>query len=235
MHPTNLPQSTIDRLMKRRGRIRAFDNIDSAKAALVVIDMQNAFCAPAGPGEVPCAREIVPNINRLASQTRLAGGVVVWVQMTIAGKADWPIFLDTLVRPDLGDEFLGDLLPGSNGQKLWPAVESRPSDLFVTKNRFSAFLPSACDLGEQLRRRGVETVIIVGTLTNVCSESSARDAAMSDFKTIMVSDANACRSDDDHLATLSTFAQAFGDVCMTDEVVELLHAGAQGRTLTAAE
>ena len=111
MHPTKLPQSVIDRLMQRRGRIRAFDHIDPTKTALVVIDMQNAFCAPGGPGEVVCAREIVPNINRLAAQTRSSGGVVVWVQMTIASKADWPIFLDTLVRPDLGDEMLRDLLP----------------------------------------------------------------------------------------------------------------------------
>jgi ureidoacrylate peracid hydrolase len=200
-----------------------------------VIDMQNAFCAPGAPGEVVTAREIVPNINRLAQETRSSGGVVVWVQMTIAGRHDWPIFLDTLVLPELGEQILVDLLPGSEGQKLWPALEVQSSDMVVTKNRFSAFLPSACDLGDQLRRRGIDTVIIVGTLTNVCCESSGRDAAMSDFKTIMISDANACRSDDDHIATLSTFAQVFGDVCSTEEMVLMLKEGSRENLMTAAE
>ncbi len=235
MHPIKLPQLVVDRLMTRRGRIHAFDHIDPAKTALVVIDMQNAFCAPGGAGEVALAREIVPNINRLANETRLAGGVVAWVQMTIAGKDDWPIFLDTLVRPDLGERMLRDLMPGSEGHKLWPAMEPQASDMFVMKNRFSAFLPSACNLGHELRTRGVDTVIIVGTLTNVCSESSARDAAMSDFKTVMISDANACRSDDDHIATLSTIAQVFGDVRSTEEMIGLLRTGARPSTLTAAE
>lgn len=234
MHPTKLPQRVIDGLMTRRGRVHAFDRIDPAKTALVVIDMQNAFCASGAAGEVVLARDIVPNINRIARQMRAAGGVVAWVQMTIAGAGDWPIFPDMLVHPDLGDRMLRELAPGSEGQKLWPAMETDPSDMFVIKNRFSAFLPSACDLGEQLRRRGIDTVVIVGTLTNVCSESSARDAAMSDFKTFMVSDGNACRSDEDHIAALSTVAQVFGDVRSTDEIIVLLGAGTPAHA-TAAE
>lgn len=225
MHPTQLPQVIIDRLIKRRGNIHAFQSIEPKKTALVVIDMQNGFCAPGSAGEVPVAREIVPNINRLAHETREAGGVVAWVQMTVKNKADWPVFLDILVSPDLADHYLQDLLPGGEGQKLWPKMETKPADLFIEKNRFSAFLPSACNLNSLLRERGIDTVLIVGTLTNVCSESSGRDAAMSDYKVIMVSDGNACRSDEDHIATLSTFATVFGDVYTTDEVVQLLRAG----------
>lgn len=224
MHPTELPKTVIDRLIKRRGSIHPFHVINAKSTALVVIDMQNGFCAPGAAGEVPSAREIVPNINRLARETRAAGGLVAWVQMTIKNKADWPIYLDALVSPELADHYLKDLMPGGEGQKLWPAMETDPSDLFIQKNRFSAFLPSACDLGDRLKKRGIDTVVIVGTLTNVCCESSGRDAAMSDYKVIMVSDGNACRSDDDHVATLSTFAQVFGDVRTTAEVVQLLRA-----------
>ncbi|MBX9826524.1 MAG: cysteine hydrolase [Xanthobacteraceae bacterium] len=233
MHPTKLPQTIVDRLIKRRGSVHAFHSIDPKKTALVVIDMQNGFCAPGSAGEVPVAREIVPNINKLARETRTTGGLVAWVQMTIKNKADWPIFLDALVSPKLGDEYLKDLMPGGEGQKLWPPMETDPADLFIEKNRFSAFLPAACNLSSVLRERGIDTVLIVGTLTNVCSESSGRDAAMSDYKVIMVSDGNACRSDEDHIATLSTFAQVFGDVCTTEEVVQLLRAGQSG--LMAAE
>jgi ureidoacrylate peracid hydrolase len=232
MHPTQLPEQTLKRLMLRRGRIHAFERIDPATTALCVIDMQNAFCRPGAVGEVPVAREIVPNINRLTAEMRAQGGLVVWVQMTIASKEDWPIFLDTLVSPEVGNGYLNDLLPGSEGQKLWPALDHHPDDLYVRKNRFSAFLPTASDLAIQLRDRAIDTVVIVGTLSNVCCESSARDAAMMDFKTIMVSDANACRSDEDHIATLSTFAQVFGDVRTTDEVVRMLRAK---QLMTAAE
>jgi nicotinamidase-related amidase len=75
-----------------------------------------------------------------------------------------------------------------------------------------------------LKSRGIDTVLIGGTLTNVCSEASARDAAMQDFKTTIVSDANAARSDGEHLATLITFIQSFGDVRRTDELIALLNA-----------
>ena len=105
-------------------------------------------------------------------------------------------------------------------------MESDARDLFVTKNRYSAFLPTSSDLARQLRARGIDTVVIVGTLTNVCCESSARDAAMLDFRTFMISDANAARTDDEHLATLVTFIQTFGDVRSSDEMVGLLQAGA---------
>ena len=75
--------------------------------------------------------------------------------------------------------------PGSEGHALWPEMETDPADLFVAKNRYSAFLPSASELTKALRGRNIDSVIIVGTLTNVCCESSARDAAMQDFKTFL--------------------------------------------------
>ena len=84
-----------------------------------------------------------------------------------------------------------------------------------------------------LRRRGIDTVIITGTLTNVCCESSGRDAAMMDFKTIMVSDANAALTDEAHLMTLTTFIQTFGDVRSTDEMIGMLHAGRSRQAMRA--
>ena len=104
---------------------------------------------------------------------------------------------------------------------------TRPSRSFngvlrVRKNRYSAFFPGACELPDLLRARGVDTVLITGTLTNVCCESSARDAMMGDFKTVMVSDANAARSDAEHIAALATVVQFFADVRSTDEVLSML-------------
>jgi ureidoacrylate peracid hydrolase len=222
MHSTTLPQGVLDRIALRRGGLYAFETIDPRKTALVVVDMQNAFCAAGAAGEVALAKEIVPNINRLAREMRAAAGTVVWVQTSLQRREDWPVFLNMLLLPDVADRYVRDLRPGGEGYKLWPKLEAEAGDLYVTKNRFSAFLPSACKLPEILRARGIDTVLIVGTLTNVCCESSARDASMSDFRTIMVSDANACRSDDEHVASLSTFFQVFGDVRSAEQVVSLL-------------
>ena len=222
MHPATLPPEIVERIRARRGRLHPFESLSPRRTAFVVIDMQNAFCAPGAAIEVPVARGIVHTVNRLAAAVRSSGGLVVWVQMTIKDEADWPVFLSALVDKENSARILAQLRPGSDGHKLWPECTVEPPDLVVPKNRFSAFLPSACALGGMLKSRGIESVLIGGTLTNVCSEASARDAAMQDFKTIIVSDANAARSDGEHLATLVTFIQSFGDVRSTDEVIALL-------------
>jgi ureidoacrylate peracid hydrolase len=82
-----------------------------------------------------------------------------------------------------------------------------------------------------LRARGFDTVLITGTVTNVCCESSARDAMMLNFRTIMVSDGNAAMTEHEHEASLTAFYNVFGDVMDTDMLVTLL----QGRRAAAAE
>jgi len=132
--------------------------------------------------------------------------------------------LDNLLSPAVAQRTFEQIKPGSEGHALWPKMETDPADLFVAKNRYSVFLPSASELTKELRALGIDTAVIVGTLTNVCCESSARDAAMQDFKTFMVSDANAARTDEEHMATLVNFIQTFGDVRSTDEMIAMLQA-----------
>src|SRR5262245_58690226 len=143
MHPTQLPTHVIDRIMFRRGRLHGFERIDTARTALVVIDMQNVFCAEGAAVEVATAREIVPNINRLAQATRAAGGLVVWVQMTVAKREEWTLVLDNLLTPAQAERVLDSIKPGSEGHALWPAMETGAFDLTIYKNRYSAFLPSS--------------------------------------------------------------------------------------------
>ena len=80
MHKIAISQAALDRMTARIGKLHPFDVIDPRKAALVVIDMQNYFVKPGHQGEIPLAREIVPNINRLAAEMRRRGGHVVWVR-----------------------------------------------------------------------------------------------------------------------------------------------------------
>jgi len=115
---------------------------------------------------------------------------------------------------------------GSRGHELHPDLIVKPEDETVLKQRFSAFIQGSSGLPEQLRAEGFDTVLVTGTVTNVCCESSARDAMMLNFKTIMVSDANAARTDAEHNATLGTFYAIFGDVMDTALLIERLEANA---------
>ena len=85
-----------------------------------------------------------------------------------------------------------------------------------------------------LRSRGLDTLLITGTVTNICCESTARDAMMMNFRTIMVTDGNAAGTDEDHNASLAAFYLTFGDIMSTDKLVGLLQRNAQ-RGLAAAE
>ncbi len=225
MHPSTLPAELLARMTARRGRPYAFPVLDAKRTVLAVIDMQNVFVAPGAVAEVPAAREIVPNINRLARAVRATGGRVAWAQTHVhpgEPAGGWPVFFGEIFSPELASGYIAGLTRGSEGHRLWPALETDPRDLYAEKTRFSAFLPGACNLPEQLAALGIDTVLIAGTLTNVCCESSARDAMMRGFRVVMVGDANATRNDAEHMASLVAIHQVFGDVRSTGEVIELL-------------
>jgi ureidoacrylate peracid hydrolase len=221
MHKIAIPETVIAQVKAQRGRLNRYDRLDGRKTALVVIDLQNAFMLPGMPVEVPTAREIMPNVNKLAAATRAAGGKVVWVKMCLEGQSEaWRVFFDG----DPRRATLAELTPGARGFELYADLDVRPEDAIMVKRRFSAFIQGSSDLDRQLRDFGIDTVVIVGTLTNVCCESSARDAMMLNYRVIFVSDGNAALSDADHNATLASIIRVFGDVATTDEAVALLTA-----------
>jgi ureidoacrylate peracid hydrolase len=236
MHSNEMPQYALDGAKRRKGNIHSRDRLDPSRTALVVVDMQNVFLEEGAPVEVPVAREIVPNVNRLAEAMRRTGGTVVWVVMTHGpgDKDSWSNFYRNLAGAGRDEEIYSWLADGSHGQSLWPAMDVRDGDWTVKKNRYSAFLPESSDIAERLSAAGIDTVVITGTLTNVCCESSARDAMMRNFRVLMVSDGNAARTDEEHIATLANMLQVFGDVQSTDEVAALLDAGAASN-MRAAE
>src|SRR5205085_3316511 len=83
MHTIKIPQSVIDRVIEKRGREHIYEDMDPAKTALVVVDMQNAFMLPGVAHALcPMAQNIVPAINRLAQAVRATGGTVVWIKTT---------------------------------------------------------------------------------------------------------------------------------------------------------
>jgi ureidoacrylate peracid hydrolase len=236
MHKLSIPRSVIDRVVARRGREHVHEDLEAAKTALVVVDMQNAFMLPGVAHALcPMAEKIVPNINRLAEAVRTTGGTVVWIKTTFKEDAlkNWSTYFE-MVTPQQGAKRVEALTADSKGHELWPTLDVRPDDLIVEKNRFSAFIQGSSNLAEVLRGRGLDTILVTGTVTNVCCESTARDAMMLNFKTIMVTDGNAAANDDEHNASLVAFYLTFGDIMSTDMLVACLERSAR-KNLAAAE
>jgi ureidoacrylate peracid hydrolase len=222
------PPDLVERVVSRRGRLHCYDELDPKCTALVVVDMQTGFLKEGWPTALDAARDIVPAINRLAGAVRETGGQVVWVCWSIGPEPSdrWNVLFDHVMGKEAGDNFRRVFSPGHEGQALWPGLDYRDGEPIVGKTNFSGFSGSKGRLEKLLHERGLDTLIIAGTVTNVCCESTAREAAFLDFKTIMVSDANAGRNETDNLVTFSTFLRVFGDVMSTDEVIERLKAGA---------
>ncbi len=234
MHKIALSPDIVARVTRRRsGKLHAYDTLDPARTALVVIDMQNVWVKKGMPAHSPYCEAIVPNINRLAAATRRAGGKVYWVRAIYGDDAPrtWSAYMDFLDRGQMED-MLEALTDGNEGAELWPDLDIQPEDEITIKRRFSALIQGSSDLGERLSTAGIDTLIITGTATNVCCESTARDAFMLNYRTLMVSDANATSSDEAHNASLNALFNRFADVFTTDEVVAMLEASS---SVAAAE
>jgi len=228
MHKIAIANAQIDRLQMRLGKPHPFDVIDPQKAALVVVDMQNYFVKAGHQGEVPLAREIVPAINRLAAELRRRGGHVVWVRNgTTDTRESWSNYHKYLQSPERAERRLQQMDIGADGYEFWHANDIRPEDAQITKKRYSAFIAGSSHIERHLRDRGIDTLLITGTATNVCCESTARDAMMLNFNVVMVADGMATHTDAEHNATLSNFYGQFGDVQSVDEVIASLERGAK--------
>lgn len=213
----------LDRLAATRGGMRnAFERIDPKRTAHLIVDMQNGFMAEGAPVEVPQARTIVSNINRISAAVRKAGGLNIFIRYTTPADGDesWSVMYARLGQ--MAGVHKDAFQPGSHNWELWPELEVEPQDRIVAKGRFSAFTPGTSDVGTVLREAGIDTVIVTGTLTNVCCESTARDAMQHNYRVIMVPDANAAFSDAAHAATLESLALVFADLRSTEEVEGLL-------------
>jgi ureidoacrylate peracid hydrolase len=235
MHKVHIPEKIVARVLKRQGRWNVHDDVPAGQTAFVVVDMQNYFMAPGQQVEIPAAREIVPNINRLADALRKAGGLVVWVR-TISNEdsfKNWSHFHDILNTPQRKARRHEAMKDGAFGAELWPELDVRAEDLIVCKTRYSAFIQGSSPLEAELHQRGMTAVWVGGTSTNTCCESTARDAMLLDFRTTMISDANADHNDEEHNATLINFCINFGDVASTDDLLKRLQPPARRNTAPA--
>ena len=224
MHKAGILDEVRERVTRRRGGVAVFDRLNPRQTAHIVVDLQNGFMGQGQVRETPMARAIVPNVNRISAALRAAGGIVVYTQHTADAEAirSWPVYFDHFCTDRT--RFIEAFAPGNPGHALWPELDVAKEDLLVIKRRFGAFVPGSSDLHALLKDRGIDTLIISGTLSQVCCESTARDAMMMNYKVFFITDANATLTDAEHSGTLSAMAHTFCDVRDTQSMLNLIAA-----------
>jgi ureidoacrylate peracid hydrolase len=234
-HPFEMPQTHIERVAGRQGRAHTCETFDTPKTALVVVDMQIYFMAEESMAGCPVGQTVVDNVNRLAETVRKTGGIVIWIQNLAPENTPnaWRT-LHERYTPDKGSLRIEQMSRGAPQFELWPDLDVRDTDYRVVKRRYSAFIQGSSDIELILQDNAIETILVCGVATNVCCESTARDAMMLNYRTLMVSDGCATSTDEEHQNSLKAFYLNFGDVQATDEVIARLEASDK-RNAPAAE
>lgn len=216
-HPEKaISQTVVDKVVERRGRLHAFETLDPTRTALVVVDLDSRTMEEPYNQRL---RSMAPKVNAIADELRRWGGTVAWVTTPVR-KAS-ANFLAIY-----GAEFAKMHVDASgvNGlaTKVWDGLNTISDDIYVEKTGGSAFFPGNCDLHEKLEPLKIESLLIAGMVTNVCCESTARDATELGYQVTMVSDVMWGHKQGQHEATLTTFFQNFGDVRHCDDVLQLI-------------
>lgn len=197
--------------------------VDPARTALLIIDMQNDFCHPEGLmgrlGEgLTHNRSIIPVISGLVGAARAAGILVVHVRgnygVTSGSSA-------TLYRMGPATVSHQICLPGSWGAAQIDELPEQPGEPVVIKHRLSAFRDTALEL--LLRSNWIRTVVVVGTATQACVESTVREANMRDYRVLVAEDAVACRDRmrPMHEASLEVMREYFATLISASDLMRI--------------
>ncbi len=221
-----LPEILVQQSTYRRNGLAVFEPPALARTALLVTNLQNAWLAPGAPFRIHSDRgadqALVDDINAVARRVRAGGGQVVWLRTTVgeAGTpAYWSTYYDHFIEPVKRAVAVAALTPGDERHALHPRVDRQAGDWVLDKTRFTPFVRASFDLEQMLRDRGVDSVLVAGTATNVCCEATVRDAMARDFRTYMPHDLVAAPTEDGHLAGLRNVMQALADVRSSAELL----------------
>lgn len=192
------------------------------RTALVVVDVQNDFCSPGGymdreGADLGMVKAMLPRLRAFLEGAEQAGVPTIFFQANYASPGDWymsPTWLDRAARanPAGGHIEFPVCAEGDWGFDLVDGIGPRDQqrDLILKKHRYSGFVNTELDL--VLRSKQIRTVVVTGVATNVCVESTARDAFMRDYFVVLAEDCCAAYSDDEQLATVRNIQDYFGVV-----------------------
>lgn len=196
------------------------DKVDPRRAGLIVVDVQNDFCAPDGyfaktGNDVSMVEAMIPRLEALIEGARAGGVPVVFVQAIYDEHFLSGPWKERNIRRNLD---VPRCVTGSWGADFY-RVKPAGSDLVVRKHRYSAFIDTELDM--ILRVRGIETLIMTGVATNVCVESTARDGFMKDYYIVFTADATATTSRALQEGTLQNIRDNFGVVVSSEEILKI--------------
>jgi nicotinamidase-related amidase len=218
--------------MREKLRPMSFaERVDPASTALVVVDVQNDFCHEDGlcgrlGDDVAVTRPMIRSIGRLLDAARDSKTFIVFVRTSY----DAPVLSAALAEQYERRGFANSVcLEGTMGVDFVEDVgpTARPNETVVHKHRYSAFWGSNIDL--VLRANGIRTVVLTGISTDICVESTARDAFFRDFYIVVAADAVSNFSKPRHDATLAVLGRAFGDVVPSEEIENAWKGAGKGR------
>ncbi len=208
------------------------DRVDAAHTAIVVVDMQNDFCASGGyidrkfGCDEAASQALADRIGALVAAGRRAGAHIVWVQA---------IYDDEYVPPPMLAKLAarGDTEPrctdGSWGADFY-RLRPEEGDILIRKHCYSAFQGTPLD--SLLRRHGIRTLVVTGVSTNICVESTLRDGHSRGYYIAVPADCVASPAEELHLATLRNVETLIGDVTAAGDLIALW-SGAGGALKTA--
>ncbi|MBP1704454.1 MAG: nicotinamidase 2-like [Chloroflexi bacterium] len=182
--------------------------LNVARSALLVIDMQLFFLDEASPSYTAGGPAIIPLVKRLVEAFRRAGRPVVFSR-----HVHHPDDLDSGI---MGWWWKGKCLEGSPESEIHPELAPRAGEKVVFKHRYSAFYNT--DLETVLRCLKVEDLVITGVMTNMCCESTARDAYFRDYRVFLPADATGSINEEMQLASLMNLALGFAFVTTSDMI-----------------
>lgn len=182
------------------------------KAALLVIDMQRFFLSPDSPTFTCGGIAIIPILKQLIAAFRAVGRPVIYTR-----HVHHPERLDAGI---LEWWWEGMCLEGSPESEVHSELAPLPNEKVILKHRYSAFYNT--DLETVLRCLKIEDLVISGIMTNMCCESTARDAYYRDYRVFFLADATGSINEDMHLASLLNLAFGFAVVTTTDSVIQHL-------------
>jgi len=188
-------------------------NINLKKTALLVIDMQNDFVEAGAIMEVPLAKTQVGDIKNLIELCRSKAIPVLYtVHITCPDKCA----LEIAAFPHLINAGMRE---GTRGAQVIDALAPQTGEAVIKKHRFSAFFNT--ELDSTLKAKNIDTLIICGTVTNICCESTARDAFFRDYKVIFGSDICSALTAGAHNATLANM-NIFGEVLNLESIKKII-------------
>jgi biuret amidohydrolase len=185
------------------------------KTALLVVDMQKFFLDPDSPTFTCGGLAILPNIKKLLGLFRDKGLPVIYTQ-----HVHHPDHLDSGI---MGWWWEGMCIEGSPESEIHPEIAPCPGEKVIPKHRYSAFYNT--DLETVLRVLKIEDVVIAGVMTNMCCESTARDAYYRDYRVFFPADGTGSINEEMHLASLFSLAFGFAHVTTVQALIDDLCEG----------